>query len=245
MLAVLMYHRVTNTPFESNIEAFEKHLLALAKQYTILLPGETLTKNKLNICLTFDDAYFDFYKFVFPLLQKLGLRAMLAVPAGLILDKTEICDEKRLKIPYADALRTYDTTASLCTWEEIKIMLKAGSIDVAAHGLTHIHLNKTPIPVEEELIKPKNLIKEKTGYEASTFVYPYGAMTRRLNKIVNQHYQYTMRIGSALNLNWKNFNQVIYRINAEEFWPKNSSLLQPKHQLKLSFRFLTNSLRFK
>lgn len=245
MLVVLMYHRVTKTPFFYQEGAFERHLTDLSQRYPILIPGEKLHKNKINICLTFDDAYFDFYQEVFPLLQKLDLRAVLAIPAGLILENTKLDNQTRLQMPYAEALKAYKTQASLCTWEEIKRMTATPHVIPAAHGLTHQHLTQPGLSLEQEIVDAKIMLEEKTQQDVDTFVYPYGTMTRPINRQVNQHYRYAMRIGSALNRSWQNQHQVIYRVNAEAFWPQGKALFTTGHKLSLGLRYLSNTLRFK
>lgn len=242
MLIGLMYHRVTG-----NVDAFEKQLTYLSKHYPIVVPGDKITPYRIHICLTFDDAYYDFYHSVFPLLQKLSIPAVLAIPAGLILDKTNLDDQTRLQVPYLEAIEAYKTHATLCTWNEIQEMVASNLVIPASHGLTHQSLTKTGVDLQKEIVDSKILLQEKTQKSIDTFVYPYGAMTYSLNHFVNQHYCYTMRIGSALNLNWKNLHHVMYRINAEKFWPsdKTKTLLSPWHQFVLGARFMSNILRFK
>lgn len=245
MLAILMYHRVHNTPFKAEIQSFEKQLETLVQRYKIVVPGQPLSPTRLNVCLTFDDAYYDFYHYVFPLLKKWQIQAVLAVPAGLILDNTEIDSETRLAIPYNKALTSHRTGAALCTWDEINEMLAEKAILLAAHGLTHVHLTEDPALLEREVIHPKTIIKTKTGQETSTFVYPYGRMTRRINRLVTAHYPHAMRIGTALNRGWNNKGRVLYRINTEDFWPKEKPMLTYLHCLNLSLRLANNRLRFK
>ena len=217
-----MYHRVTQTSCGQQSGAFLRHLTHLAKHYPIVVPGDALDKQRINICLTFDDAYFDFYHHVFPLLQKQNIRAVLAIPAGLILEDTDFSNETRLEVPYQQALGAYQTHGTLCTWKEITEMVSTNLVVPASHGLTHQRLTHLDDISEQEIVYSKQLLQEKTQREIDTFVYPYGTMTRSVNRFVNQHYRYAMRIGSASNVGWKNMHQVMYRINAEEFWPQES-----------------------
>lgn len=245
MLVVLMYHRVFKTPFPSQPHAFLKHLTQLAEWYNIVVPGDPLKKNQINLCLTFDDAYFDFYHYVFPLLKKLQIPAVLAIPSGLILGNTNIDETTRLNVPYEEAINAYQSHASLCTWPEINEMVASDLVIPAAHGLTHQPLTKTGLNLEQEIVYAKQLLQEKTKHTVDTFIYPYGRMTPSINKYVNEHYNYTMRIGSALNVSWQNLHQVIYRINAEAFWPQEKPLFTLQHKLILWSRFLSNTFRFK
>lgn len=245
MLVTLMYHRVTHTSFSSNgAEAFENHLSSISKQFSIVVPGDKLTANsRPDCCLTFDDAYFDFYHCVFPLLKKFNIRAVLAIPAGLILDDTNLSAETRLCAPYLNSMVSSQTHATLCTWQEIREMVASGLVIPACHGLTHQQI--TLQNIEQEVCYAKRLLQEKLHMDIETFIYPYGKMSRSINQIVNQHFQYTMRIGSALNLNWKNLHNVIYRVSGDEFWPQEKPILTPFHQLYLWTRFISNIIRFK
>jgi peptidoglycan/xylan/chitin deacetylase (PgdA/CDA1 family) len=243
MLVVLMYHRVIQTSFSHQADVFLNHLTHISQQYPIVVPGDKLQKGKINICLTFDDAYFDFYHSVFPILKKLNIPAVLAIPSGLILDTTDLDNETRLNVPYERAIDSYQTHATLCTWDEINEMVATDLVVPAAHGLTHQPLTRPELSLEQEVVYAKQLLQEKTDREIDTFIYPYGRMSHSINQFVNRHYNYTMRIGSALNVSWQNMHKVIYRINAEEFWPQEKTLFTPQHKLVLWSRFLSNTCR--
>lgn len=243
MLVVLMYHRIIEPEdLPGSLLAFTRHLADLASHYNIVVPGERLVTGRINLCLTFDDAYYDFYKYIFPLLVSLNLRAVLAIPAGLILENTTIDDERRLAVPYLDAMSKNQQDATLCTWEEINTMVASTHVIPACHGLTHVHLANTEQALEQEVVYAKQLLAAKTAQSIDTYVYPYGQMTRAINRYVKEHYRYTMRIGSALNLSWANCHGVIYRINADVLWRENKRL---PHMAAMGARFVSNSLRFK
>ena len=245
MLVVLMYHRVIQTSFKADPESFVKHVTYLANNFHIVTPGDALIKNKVNVCLTFDDAYFDFYHCVFPLLKQLNIKALLAIPAGLILDQTDLDAKVRLGVPYQQARGAYQTHATLCTWQEINEMIASKLVIPASHGLTHQRAKPTAVYLEEEIIYSKHLIEQKTKQKIKTFVYPYGTMTRLINKTVNNHYEYAMRIGSAANTNWTNRHKVIYRINADKIWPENKPFLTHLQRFILWARYISNTIRFK
>lgn len=244
MLIALMYHRVINTLLaaEGN-QAFVNHLSMIAQQFRVVAPGDELIRNKINVCLTFDDAYFDFYHYVFPLLQKFNIKAVLGIPVGLILEDTNVSAELRLQAPYLNSGGAVQTQATLCTWHEIREMVTSGLVIPACHGLTHQKI--THQNLEQEVIYAGQLLQKKLQIEIDTFVYPYGKMTHSINQIVNKHYRYTMRIGSALNYNWTNLHNVIYRVNADEFWPQEKPVGTLSSQLYLGARFLSNIVRFK
>ncbi|MFA5250918.1 MAG: polysaccharide deacetylase family protein, partial [Parachlamydiales bacterium] len=94
MLINLLFHKIK--PAYSPL--LEKTFQHLERKYPILLPGEKIPPFKTSLCLTFDDGYFDFYYYVFPLLKKLKLKALLAVSAGTLQEKSQLAPEKRLAL---------------------------------------------------------------------------------------------------------------------------------------------------
>lgn len=226
-LLVLMYHKIFEPSSPDFIEKFERHLHYLTQNFSIILPGDTLNSQHLNICLTFDDAYYDFYAYIFPLLQKYQAKALLAVPTQYILDSTALSAETRLAVPYPTGMNDllYQTHVPFCTWQELNIMAHSPHVALASHSHTHIHLArelKTQADFEREIITSKQLIERHTLTPVHSFVYPYGNFSRKLNSQIQAHYPYIFRIGSALNASWK--HPVIYRADATPFWLHSLSL---------------------
>src|SRR5207253_3666710 len=87
-LLVLMYHRARAGRHGNDPAMLEKHFRHIAANYRNVLPGDALDANRLNVCLTFDDAYFDFYATVYPLLMRHQLRAVLAVPPLVVRERS-------------------------------------------------------------------------------------------------------------------------------------------------------------
>ena len=65
MLLILMYHQIIEPQVdpEISVSKLEEHLKYLQENFNIIVPGQNLLKN--NVCLTFDDAYIDFYHYIF------------------------------------------------------------------------------------------------------------------------------------------------------------------------------------
>jgi peptidoglycan/xylan/chitin deacetylase (PgdA/CDA1 family) len=220
-LLVLMYHKIFEPSSPDFIKKFEAHLRYLTQNFNIVLPKDKLDEGKLNICLTFDDAYYDFYSHVFPLLQIYKTKALLAVPTQYILDSTEVASDIRLGVPYPTGMDNslYQNHVPFCTWQELKVMAQSPHVALASHSHTHIHLARelhTPQDFEREIIFSKHLIELKTKAPVTSFVYPYGNFSRKLDKKIQAHYPHTFRIGSALNANWE--RGLCYRVDATEFW---------------------------
>lgn len=242
MLAVLMYHRVFNTGFTVKDNAFESHLQYLVENFPIMLPNDPIRKG-LNICLSFDDAYYDFYHYVFPLLKTYKIKAQLAVPVKYVLDQTDIDPQTRLGVPHNVAIEdTYQSHAPLCTWKEIQEMVDSDHVVVASHSHTHKELTRPDVDLEEEIHLSKQLLEDKLGKPISTFVYPCGSMTREIHAQVMRHYQFAMRIGSALNKDWHSHRGMIHRINAEHFWPDNKAW-EKFDTFRFWLKYLSNKIR--
>lgn len=89
MLLNLMYHQIVTPEKPEMLDKFEQHLKYLKSNYHITTPT-LLRKNQINVSLVFDDAYFDFYHYVFPLLKKYQIKAILGVPTGLLADNNTL-----------------------------------------------------------------------------------------------------------------------------------------------------------
>ncbi len=242
MLLVLMYHQILNPEKPDTSIAFKEHLCYLKDNYPIILPGDNLIKNTLNICLTFDDAYFDFYYYVFPLLQQLKIPAILSIPTQFIQETTTITSKERLAIHYPAGLaQSKQKKTPLCTWKELKEMVDSSFVQAASHSHNHVNLTNPDININEELQKSKFMLEQTLQTKINTFVYPFGKNSLHTNKLAMQHYKYVMKIGSALNMDWHARDGLIYRINADSLWQKNKYITSgwvKKAQLKYWFNYI-------
>ena len=241
-----MYHRVTNSHFQNAEHNFRKHLYFLANNYPIVIPDEPLKKGQLSVCLTFDDAYFDFYHTVYPLLKELNIKALLAVPTKFILSSTQLDPQLRLNVPYDQVMEgeVYKDKVPFCTWLELKEMVASGHVRVASHSHNHVDLTQNAHVLDEELIKSKRILETKLRTKVQTFVYPFGKLNREIHRKVLKNYTIAMRIGSALNFNWHNAQNITYRIDAEHFWPDHK-LWNRKHYGKYILKLMSNVVRRK
>ena len=62
-----MYHHVNSDRCSNDLAIFEEHLKYIKNNFKTIFPGEEITSK--SVCLTFDDAYADFYFLIFPLLK--------------------------------------------------------------------------------------------------------------------------------------------------------------------------------
>ena len=219
MLLTLMFHQVVRPGNLTDLKNFRTFLQDLQQHYHFRVPGQKLTSG-LNICLTFDDAYFDFYHYIYPLLKASNIAAVLAVPVALIQETTSVPNTQRLAINYPQGMHSNQQKyCPLCTWEEIKTMVQSGLVAPASHTLTHpdlTHVNDEQLL--EETCQSKKVLQDKLDCAVDTFVYPYGKTNTLVQQRIARHYRYIMRIGSAVNMNNWQEQQLIYRINADLWW---------------------------
>ena len=192
-----------------------------------MFPGENVND---GICLTFDDGYFDFYHYVFPLLQKYQLKALLAVPTAYILDATTLSSPQRLSLTHAQLYENATTHAPFCTYEELRTMVKSGYVRIASHSTNHVNLTNEGVNLDEELITSKAVLEEKLGVKIDSFVLPYGKYNESVITLAKHHYPYVFRIGNALNPSWEGIGGMLYRIKGDALKTPNE-LFSPLKQL--------------
>ena len=232
MLLALMYHRVGVGKYANSKEMLYEHLQFLKERYPIVLPGDPIPKRKLAICLTFDDATYDFYRDVFPILKELKIRALLGVPVRYILDSTTVSSEERLSVPYTLMMQDgfFDQKVPFCTWEELNEMVDSGLVEAASHSYLHCNLTFDFVDLNREVVQSKEILETKLAQPITSFIYPFGKMTVALHEYVAEYYPYAFRIGSALNFGWETNKKPLSRISADNL----SSLAAPLSFLRLA-----------
>lgn len=244
MLLALLYHKIGSGKYANSLETLDAHFKWIASCYPTVLPGEPFSK-KLSVCLTFDDAFFDFHYYVFPLLQKYNLKALLAVPTAYIPDETNLSPEERLeKVQEFPDKGPPISSPAFCTWNELKALSESPLIQIASHSLHHRPLTSKHVDPENELAASKMLLEDKLALPITSFVYPFGLWNKEVHTLAKKHYTHIFRIGNAHNISWTNTNNLLYRINADEL-PSASSPFSPLSRIKHSARFLLNTARGK
>lgn len=244
MLLALLYHKTGSGKYANTLKTLDDHFQWIASHYPTVLPGEPLNKN-LSVCLTFDDAFFDFYHYVFPLLKKYNLKALLAVPTAYIPDETKLSSKERLEKVKAFPDRGPPIPSpAFCTWDELKELSDSPHVQIASHSLHHRPLTSTHINPENELAASKALLEEKLGIPVTSFVYPFGLWNKKVHALATKYYSHIFRIGNAHNFSWINTNNLLYRINADQL-PSPKFPFGPLSRLKHSARYLFNTARGK
>lgn len=211
-LLALMYHRARPGPHGNAPAMLDAHFARIASSYRCVLPGDPLDPSRLNVCLTFDDGYFDFHSVVVPLLARHGLRALLAVPPGLVPERTSASPRARLEAP-ALSEDGREANEGLCTWPELREVASSGLVAIAAHGFTHRRVDPPEADLEREVVLPGAMLAERLGRPVDSFVFPYGRFSPRALAKVRKHYRFAFRIGGADNPGWE--GPLLYRVGAD------------------------------
>jgi len=245
-ILTLMYHQILEPNNHQALELFDKHLQYIKNHFSVVLPNDQLSKDKLNICLTFDDAYCDFYAVVFPLLKKYNFKAILGVPTKYILKESQIPMTKRLNVAYPQGMDDdlYKQQVPFCTWQELKEMAHSKFVEIACHSFSHPHLAHKDINLQKEIIDAKQTIESNIETKIKYFIYPYGNCNRKVHNLVRKHYQYGFRIGSALNKGWDKKRNMLYRVDADQYW-KHDLPITTKQLRKYNRKYWLNRLRIK
>jgi peptidoglycan/xylan/chitin deacetylase (PgdA/CDA1 family) len=238
MLLNLLLHKLKPT----DPLILEETLLHLSHHYQLLLPGDKIPPFKTALSLSFDDGYFDFYHYLFPLLKKLNIKALLAAPAGLIEESTTLLPQERLELLTRDPLKSKRPTPALCTFAELQEMVQSSLVEIASHSFSHASLIQPGVDLEKEVLFSKELLENRLKCSINTFVYPYGHFNRSIHTYVKGHYQYVLRIGSALNFSWRNFSNLTYRQNIPAFTDLLTAL-KKRYYLSYLGSYLSNTLR--
>ncbi|MGC4029995.1 MAG: polysaccharide deacetylase family protein [Steroidobacteraceae bacterium] len=222
-LAVLMYHRACAGRYGNAVETLDAHFAYLSQHCHCVLPGEPLMAGRRNVCLSFDDAYCDFFHLVLPLLRAHGLRALLAVAPALIPEATDLPAPQRLALLQTPG-DPQPGSAAFCTWPELREIAASGIVAFAAHGLNHLRVTADGVDAPREIVESQQQLEARLGIAVHSFVYPFGACSRATQRLVRRYYRHALRIGGASNASWD--APLLYRIAADG-QPRIQALFTP------------------
>ena len=208
----IMYHHVNSDRCSNDLAIFEEHLKYIKNNFKTTFPGEKITSK--SVCLTFDDAYADFYFLIFPLLKKYNLKALLAIPSKYILDDTEEEAENRMNFEHNDLFENYQK-ATFCTYKELKQMQESGLVVFGSHSHSHIDLTQKQVDLDLELRVSKQILEDKLNTKIDSFVFPFGKYNQDILKEAKKYYQYNFRIGNAIHKDFSGINGAIYRVDGD------------------------------
>jgi peptidoglycan/xylan/chitin deacetylase (PgdA/CDA1 family) len=235
-----MYHHIDSDDkaLSNPLALFKEHLLYIKQNYNVVLDPSELQSDRLNVMLTFDDAYFDFYHYVYPLLQELDLKALLAVPTAYILQNTRKEAVTRLSLKHNDMEENAEEYAPFCTYEELREMQQSLHVKIASHSHNHVNLTEEDCDVSYELTHSKQLLEKNLGIKIEDFVLPFGKYNDDVITKVKRNYKRVYRIGNALNKDFSGIKGLIYRVKGDELQSKDT-LFSFSNMLRYHCKYFT------
>ncbi len=181
-LPILMYHQVLDK--QPALAKFNLHVLAadLEKQFQFLRDHgfktvvfeDLLTKRmpKKPVILTFDDGYENNYRFLFPLLKKYKMKAVIYILADRK-HKTNFWDK-----PLGEAEH------ALLKPSQILEMQKSGWVEFGSHSFKHDRLTLLKKAEQEKQIAgSKKTLEGFLKKPVHSFAYPYGVFNEEIKKM--------------------------------------------------------------
>ena len=194
---ILMLHEVS-APTELKMmslaispKRFTRHMQWLKRMnYTSALPTEWLKRMAgRRVILTFDDAYEDFIRNAFPVLDRLGLKATVFVVVDRIGRTNEWDQAAGFK------------SKPLLTLEQIRELHRHG-VHFGSHSLTHARLTDlSDSDLEREVSDSKRKLEDLLGSEVTCFAYPWGMADMRVRSAVARA-GYKVALTAQEGLNW-------------------------------------------
>lgn len=184
-MPILMYHLVKDMPgcpmaVPPRTFAQQMELLAAGPYtpvteddlHTMVATGRPLPDNA--VLLTFDDGYANTVTTVLPVLDRLGLPAVMAVCGGYL------GRDRPGHVPHP--------VQEMASAEQVQQWADSGRA-VAAHSYTHPRLTRVSGPaLAWQLAGDREVLTDVLGRAPRTFAYPYGAYNPRVQRAVAELY---------------------------------------------------------
>ena len=199
-IPIIMYHSILKDPARSNKYTITPAVLEEDLKYIKANGYETITISDLisyvyadkplppkPIILTFDDVHYNNYGYLYPLLEKYDMKAVISI-VGSYTDKFSETDEANLNYSY---LR----------WKDINELISSGRVEFQNHTYnlhdnTHGRIGAKKKKgesddeykkiLEEDINKLQNEFKENTGYVPTCFTYPFGGISNSSLDIIKE-----------------------------------------------------------
>ncbi len=182
---ILAYHRVNDWSEDAltvHPDTFRKQLNYLSGRYRFVPLSELVTARikRLKIgerlaAVTFDDGYYDNFRFAVPVLAELGFTAAFFLTAGYIgTDKLLPRDKKSGNVE----------KNRLLNWAEVSEMKRLG-FTFGSHSLTHADLAaEEPEKARKEIGESKKILEARLQEPVNFFCYPFGSCSPEVKKMV-------------------------------------------------------------
>ncbi len=136
---VLLYHRV-HPKYGVSPEVFREQMAFLSRRFRKFTIGD-FRNLRNSFLITFDDGFYDFFAYAYPVLKEFSIPALLFVSPERVLNSSEV----RSSSFYSDVStseafkRSFlngDNSAFL-SWGELRLISSEGLVSVQSHALTH------------------------------------------------------------------------------------------------------------
>ncbi|MFB6181770.1 MAG: polysaccharide deacetylase family protein [Candidatus Magasanikbacteria bacterium] len=218
LLRVLVFHDV-----ESKYH-FEKLISFLDKKFNIISSEEfkqnQLSKDKINILLTFDDGYKSWVDNVLPVLEGKNLKGIFFISSGFI-EAGDRGEEKK----YLEEKLKLKSDRTPLSWGEVK-ELEDASMEIGGHTVNHVNLAKiSEKEGREEIQKDKKMLEKKLDRKIKFFAYPFGHSGAVNENIVELVKNAGYECGFTANINFSIEDSHEYKLNRDCLDGQNSLLL--------------------
>ena len=199
-LPIVMYHSVINDPNRAGKyivtpAQLEQDLRYLKERgYTTVTVSEVIAfvngtgaLPEKPVMITFDDGNYNNYVYLYPLLEKYDMKAVISV-IGLYSDL------------YSQSEEAPNANYSNLTWEQMREMEASGRVEIQNHSYNmHGNAGRQGVrqeagessahylaAIREDLEKMQQRMEEELGHRASAFAYPFGAVTEEAKQVVRE-----------------------------------------------------------
>ncbi len=188
-ISILMYHRVGDFYSIKNHRALYCKRKRFALQmwflrffkYNVISMDEVVhllsSNNPIpprSIALTFDDGYYDFYKFAYPVLKRYNFPSTVYVLSELVGKKALWFEKENREIP-------------LLLNRTQLIELMGNQVEIGSHGKNHLKLDQLPkSQLHDEIVDSKKGLEEILGIKVKYFCYPYGRFNKDVVEVVKK-----------------------------------------------------------
>jgi len=175
VIPVLMYHAVDydfdKTKLSVSPESFARQMEFLHRNHYNVVTLDRIVsymekREKIplkTVAITFDDGYYNNYKYAYPVLKRYGIPATIFV----ITDKIG--------------------KTGFLGWPEIEEMAKSGVVTIGSHTKSHSWLpSLDDKDLKDQLADSKEIIESRTGKPVEFLCYPIGAHDERVQEAVRQ-----------------------------------------------------------
>jgi peptidoglycan/xylan/chitin deacetylase (PgdA/CDA1 family) len=170
-----------------------------------------------SVLLTFDDGYLDNYVHAFPVLQRLGLHAVVFAVTGRIGDgaaRPHAGNSDGAALPDCPSHRSCGAAIAagradevMLRWSEIEHMQASGCVETHSHTHTHVRWDTTfpdraqrLAALEQDLRRSRETLQRRLGGERAHLCWPWGYFEPEYQAIASKigfTTQYTVAKGLA------------------------------------------------